>query len=90
MVQVKKYEKTLEKTRKAAELRKTLEEVYNSVGDKKVNLEALNDEEILTLCDNLKGGVPIATPVFDGAKEEDIKSLLKIGGFATNGQMKSF
>ncbi|MDE4959393.1 hypothetical protein NAI72_09915, partial [Francisella tularensis subsp. holarctica] len=57
----KKIEKTLEKTRKAAELRKTLEEVYNSVGDKKVNLESLNDEEILTLCDNLKGGVPIAT-----------------------------
>ncbi|RUS68955.1 hypothetical protein EGW08_023282, partial [Elysia chlorotica] len=35
-------------------------------------------------------GVPIATPVFDGAKEEDIKQLLKIGGFATNGQMKLF
>ncbi|MDE5032020.1 hypothetical protein, partial [Francisella tularensis] len=53
-------------------------------------LEALNDEEILTLCDKLKGGVPIATPVFDGAKEEDIKSQLKIGGFATNGPMKLF
>ncbi|MCL4119304.1 UNVERIFIED_CONTAM: hypothetical protein GTU68_047701 [Idotea baltica] len=35
-------------------------------------------------------GVPIATPVFDGAKEEDIKELLKIGGFASNGQMKLF
>jgi DNA-directed RNA polymerase subunit beta len=86
----KRVEQTLEQTRKVAELRKTLEEVYNSVGDKKVDIKSLSDEEILTLCENLKGGVPIATPVFDGAKEEDIKELLKIGGFAANGQMKLF
>lgn len=86
----KRIEETLEQTKKVAELRKTLEEVYNSVGNKKVDLKSLSDEEILTLCENLKGGVPIATPVFDGAREEDIKSLLKIGGFASNGQMKLF
>lgn len=86
----KKVEKTLERTKKAADLRVTLEEVYNAVGDKKVDLSSLNDEEILAMAENLKDGVPIATPVFDGAKEEDIKQLLNIGGFASNGQMKLF
>ena len=86
----KKIERTLEKTKKAAEVRKTLEEVYNTVGDKKVDLKALSDSEILAMAENLTDGVPIATPVFDGAKEEDIKELLKIGGFATDGQMKLF
>ena len=86
----KKIEKTLETTKKANELRTTLEEVYNSIGDKKADIESLSDDEVITLCENLTDGVPIATPVFDGAKEEDIKSLLEIGGFATNGQMKLF
>lgn len=86
----KKIDKALEDSKKAADLRKTLDEVYNSVGNKKVDVESLSDNEILTLANNLKAGVPIATPVFDGAKEEDIKSLLKIGGFATNGQMRLY
>jgi DNA-directed RNA polymerase subunit beta len=86
----KKIERTLEKTKKAADIRKTLEEVYNTVGDKKVDLKALSDSEIVAMAENLTDGVPIATPVFDGAKEEDIKALLKIGGFATDGQMKLF
>ncbi|MGQ4005034.1 DNA-directed RNA polymerase subunit beta [Francisellaceae bacterium CB300] len=86
----KKIERTLEKTKKAADIRKTLEEVYNTVGDKKVDLKALSDSEVVAMAENLTDGVPIATPVFDGAKEEDIKSLLKIGGFASDGQMKLF
>ena len=86
----KKIERTLEKTNKAADIRKTLEEVYNTVGDKKADLKALSDSEIVAMAENLTDGVPIATPVFDGAKEEDIKALLKIGGFATDGQMKLF
>ena len=85
-----KVTKALEQSKKAADLRETLDEVYNAVGDKKVDLSKLNDTEVLELANNLKAGVPVATPVFDGAKEEDIKSLLKIGGFATNGQMKLF
>ncbi len=60
------------------------------MGDKKVDLKALSDSEVVAMAENLTDGVPIATPVFDGAKEEDIKSLLKIGGFASDGQMKLF
>ena len=86
----KRVQEVFEKTKKASELRKVLDVVYNSIGDKKVDLDSLSDAEILTMCENLDTGVPIATPVFDGAQEADIKSLLKVGGFASNGQMKLF
>ena len=66
----------LEKQAKAKELRALLESIYNKFGDKKENLAELDDQEILQLAHNLKIGVPIATPVFDGAKESDIKALL--------------
>ena len=46
----------------------------------------MNDDELLELAENLKDGVPFATPVFDGAKEKDITSLLQQSGMSTSGQ----
>ncbi|MCE2459592.1 MAG: DNA-directed RNA polymerase subunit beta [Pseudomonadales bacterium] len=74
---------------RAATMRGYLDKVYN--GDGSVNgqgedLGSLTDEEILELAGNLRDGVPIATPVFDGAKEDDIRNLLELAGLPTSGQ----
>ena len=58
-------------------VRKTLETIYNACGGS-VKLDQLTDDEVLTLAGNLRGGVPLATPVFDGAAEEDITRMLEI------------
>jgi DNA-directed RNA polymerase subunit beta len=42
-----------------------------------VDLGEFSDEEILKLCENLRKGVPMATPVFDGAEEDEIKAMLR-------------
>ena len=55
-------------------------EVYNE------RIKNLNDDELLELAKNLGHGVPMATPVFDGAKEGDIVSMLEIAGFDASGQ----
>ena len=62
---------------KAAELRKFLKTVYNESG-KAEEVDGLNDEEVLELANNLKQGVPFATPVFDGADEEEIRHMLDL------------
>ena len=77
----------LEKQAKANDLRKLLNQIYNEFGSKRETLEELSDQEIIELAHNLKIGVPIATPVFDGAKEADIKSLLKFCDLPESGQM---
>ena len=77
----------LEKQAQVNELRETLETVYNKIGAKKVNLDELSDNEIVEMAHNLKGGLPMATPVFDGAQEMDIKGLLRMGGYDESGQM---
>ena len=74
---------------RAASMRSYLDKVYN--GDGSVNgqgedLGSLTDPEILELAENLRDGVPIATPVFDGAKEDDIRNLLELAGLPTSGQ----
>jgi len=73
----------------AKEVRGFLDKVYNSNG-KSENLDELNDVEILEMADNLKSGVPFATPVFDGAKEEEIKAMLELAGMPSSGQMTLF
>ena len=60
-----------------AEVRAFLEEVYNSRG-RKEDLSLLSDTEILDMAENLKTGVPFATPVFDGASEQEIKDMLQL------------
>ncbi len=73
----------------AKEVRGFLDKVYNSNG-KTENLEELNDGEILEMAKNLESGVPFATPVFDGAKEEEIKAMLAMAGMPSSGQMTLF
>ncbi|HMA10056.1 MAG TPA: DNA-directed RNA polymerase subunit beta, partial [Ramlibacter sp.] len=62
---------------KQAELRKFLDQLYNGSG-RKEDLAALSDEDVLEMAGNLSKGVPFATPVFDGASEEEIRSMLKL------------
>jgi len=71
------------------EIRKFLEKIYNSFG-KKENFDLFNDEEIIELAKNLREGVPMATPVFDGIKEQDIKSLLKMADLPESGQTQLY
>jgi DNA-directed RNA polymerase subunit beta len=69
----------------AAEVRKLLDRVYNASG-RKEDLSSLSDDEVATLAGNLRGGVPMATPVFDGATEEEIKTMLSLAGLPESGQ----
>ena len=62
---------------KQAELRKFLDTLYNSSG-RKEDLAKLSDEQVLEMADNLSQGVTFATPVFDGASEEEIRSMLHL------------
>ena len=69
-----------------AKLRKFLEEVYNKTGGRVEDIKSFSDEEVLELAGNLTNGVPTATPVFDGATEEEIKGLLKLADLDVSGQ----
>jgi DNA-directed RNA polymerase subunit beta len=71
---------------KAKEMRAFLKEVYNSRGAQE-KLEDLSDEDILELAANLTKGVPFATPVFDGAAEEEILHMLKLADMSESGQV---
>ncbi|WP_313431933.1 hypothetical protein, partial [Pseudomonas sp.] len=65
-------------------------EIYNEIGGRQENLDEFTDEEIIALANNLKKGVPMATPVFDGAKEREIKAMLKLADLPESGQMVLF
>jgi DNA-directed RNA polymerase subunit beta len=69
------------------EIREFLKQVYNTEGARQEDIDSLTDDEIIILAKNLRGGVPIATPVFDGAKEHEIKHLLKLADLPESGQM---
>ncbi|MEI6413726.1 MAG: DNA-directed RNA polymerase subunit beta [Pseudomonadota bacterium] len=70
------------------ELREFLEKIYNQTGQgHKETLDTLSDTEITTLAHNLRGGVPMATPVFDGANESEIRAMLSLAGLPESGQM---
>jgi DNA-directed RNA polymerase subunit beta len=73
-----------------AELRGFITQIYNDTGGQKEDLSSLNDVELLELAKNLSNGVPMATPVFDGASEEEIKRLLKLADLPLNGQTHLF
>jgi DNA-directed RNA polymerase subunit beta len=62
---------------RAAEFRTLFEELYNGIG-RKEDLSNLSDQDVLAMAENLKGGLPFATPVFDGAAEEEIRTMLKL------------
>lgn len=81
-----KIGKMLEERRKIEELREFLRKIYNLGESQKVDLNSLSDEEITRLAKNLRAGVPVATPVFDGANEAEIKSMLELADLPEGGQ----
>jgi DNA-directed RNA polymerase subunit beta len=62
---------------KVAEMRKLFEELYNGMG-RKEDLSNLSDDDVMSMASNLTGGLPFATPVFDGASEDEIRAMLKL------------
>ena len=83
----KRIEAMLKAKEEVTKLREFLGRVYNEVGEKAEELETFSDEDILELSGNLTRGVPMATRVFDGAKEHEIKAMLELGGIPESGQM---
>ena len=80
-----KIGKMLEAQQKVVEIRKFLDKVYNTHGHKE-DLKSFSDEDILELARNLTAGVPMATPVFDGASESAIKDMLALADLPASGQ----
>ncbi len=76
----------LKAQQKLTELRKFIERIYNASG-KEEEIANLTDEEIVQLAGNLKEGVPFATPVFDGASESEIISMLELASLPVSGQL---
>ncbi|MBI4195895.1 MAG: DNA-directed RNA polymerase subunit beta [Betaproteobacteria bacterium] len=72
---------------RAAEVRKLLTEIYNGSG-RGENIDSLTDDEVVELARNLEGGVPFATPVFDGATEGEIKRMLDLAELPRSGQVR--
>ncbi|MDP1614403.1 MAG: DNA-directed RNA polymerase subunit beta [Methylococcales bacterium] len=81
-----KIGKMLEARAKVVEIREYLDKIYNSSG-RKEDLDSFSDKEILEMAANLVDGVPMATPVFDGASEEDIRTMLKLADLPEHGQI---
>ncbi len=79
----------LDAQREIAEVRKFLDKIYNKSG-RREDLDSLSDADILQLAGNLRGGVPMATGVFDGANEEEIKQMLSLAGLPIDGQTLLF
>ena len=73
---------------KVSEIRSLLNKIYGN--DTNKNLDSLNDKEIQELAGNLRNGVPMATPAFDGAKESEVKDMLELAGLPLSGQCKLF
>ena len=85
----KKIDQMLEANAEIQEIRSYLDKIYNGSG-KKEDLDSFSDAEILGLASNLTAGVPLATPVFDGATEGEIKSMLKLAGLPETGQTQLY
>jgi len=68
------------------EVRVLLDQIYNTNG-KRENIAGLKDEEVIELATNLRTGVPFATPVFDGANEDEIETMFEIAGLPSSGQV---
>ncbi len=81
-----KIGRMLDAQQAAGEVRQFLDTIYNESGGQKEDLKSLTDGEIIELAGNLREGVPMATPVFDGASEEEIKRMLKLADLPLTGQ----
>ena len=78
----------IEEGEKVKEIKSLLKRIYGN--EVSINLDTLNEGEILDLANNLKDGVPMATPVFDGAKESEVKEMLELAGLPLSGQCKLY
>ena len=85
-----KINKMIKSKAKSDELKKYLDVLYNKNAAIKEDLNSFNNTEIQSLASNLANGLPIATPVFDGAKESEIKDLLKLADLPESGQLTLF
>jgi DNA-directed RNA polymerase subunit beta len=68
------------------DLKEYLHKIYNHDGQKRVHLDGLTKDELFVLANNLRAGVPMATPVFDGANESEIKAMLELAGLPLDGK----
>ncbi len=75
-----------EEKAKVTAIREYLDKIYNSSG-RKEDLDSFSDQEILEMATNLIAGVPMATPVFDGASEDEIRTMLKLADLPEHGQI---
>ena len=82
-----KIDSMIKASAKPAELKEYLDKLYNKNAANKEDISSFNNSEILELANNLKDGLPIATPVFDGAKESEVKDLLKLADLPESGQI---
>jgi DNA-directed RNA polymerase subunit beta len=81
-----KIDAMIKEQRKVAEVRKFLEAIYNNGAGRSEDIKSFSDAEVMELAGNLTAGVPMATPVFDGAAEDSIKDLLKLADMPESGQ----
>jgi len=84
----KKIDRMLKAQESIVKIRQFLETIYNKTGGRAEDLKEFSDAEILELASNLTNGVPTATPVFDGADEAEIKSLLALADLEETGQSR--
>ncbi|MFN3239719.1 MAG: DNA-directed RNA polymerase subunit beta, partial [Pseudomonadales bacterium] len=85
----KKIGEMLDAQREVAELREFLGKIYNESG-RIEDLDSFTDAEIIEMAGNLRAGVPMATNVFDGASESEIKRMLELAGLPLDGQTTLF
>ena len=83
-----KIKDLIDEGRKVSEIRSLLNKIYGN--DTNKNLDSLDDKEIQELAGNLRNGVPMATPAFDGAKESEVKDMLELAGLPLSGQCKLY
>lgn len=81
-----KVAQLLDTKKSAAEIKSFLNRIYNHDDKKRVDLDCLNEKELFRLAENLRNGVPMATPVFDGASEEEIKRMLLLADLPVDGK----
>lgn len=80
----------LDQNKPLKDLRSFINAIYNHDDVNRLNLNDLNDAEFLTFANNLREGVPMATPVFDGADEAEIKNMLELADLPRNGKTTLF
>ena len=86
----RKIDEMVKQQQAVGQIREYLDKIYNQTasGYRDEEIDKLTDSEVMELAGNLRRGMPVATPVFDGAKESEIKDLLRLAGLSDSGQMQ--